>query len=190
MDLVAYAQIGSAVATVVLALMAFSQVREMRAARIEQQRPHVIVDADYGHRDVVSVVVRNIGAGAAKDVSFEFSAPLESTLKDPEDRSKRFVVSELPYLKEGMDYLAPGAEIRSGWDTYINLLDELAEKGPREGVTVTSRYRDLSGRSYTTPWKINPLKVEGALDFPGPVEKALRDLTKEVRNIGKKLPPQ
>ncbi len=79
MDLVAYAQVGSAVATVFLAAVALSQVLEMRAARIEQQRPHVIVDADYGHRDVISVVVRNIGAGTAKDVSFEFSAPLEST---------------------------------------------------------------------------------------------------------------
>ncbi len=80
MDLVAYTQVGSAVATVFLAAVALSQeVLEMRAVRIEQERPHVIVDADYGHRDVISVVVRNIGAGTAKDVSFEFSAPLEST---------------------------------------------------------------------------------------------------------------
>lgn len=172
MDFVAFAQVASAVATVVLAVVAFLQVQEVRRARIEQQRPHVIVDADYGHRDVVSIVVRNIGVGAAKNISFEFSEPIESTLNHYRDNSKKFIVSDLPYFKEGIDYLAPGSEIRSGWDTYINLLNEPSSEHLREGITVTTRYQDLFDRHYATAWKIDPLKIEGALHFDGPDEKA------------------
>src|SRR5215217_506250 len=107
MDFVAFAQVASAVATVVLAAVAWLQVQEVRKARMEQQRPHVIVDADYSHRDIISVVVRNIGAGAAKNISFSFSSPLESTLTDPFDPSKKFTVSDLPYLTQGRHRL-PG----------------------------------------------------------------------------------
>lgn len=150
MSFVAFAQVASALATVVLAIVALLQVLEVRKARIEQQRPHIIVDADYSHRSVIYVVVRNIGAGAAKNVSFEFSAPLKSTLQDPEGGPNSFVVSDLPYFKEGLDYLAPGSEIRSGWDTYINLLPLLATEGLEDGIEVKTSYQDLYGRDYST----------------------------------------
>ena len=189
-DFIAFAQVASAAATVVLAVVAWLQVREVRTARIDQQRPHVIVDAGYSYRDIISVVVRNIGAGAARNISFEFSEPLESgALSDPEDRSKPFVVSDLPFLKEGIDYLAPGSEVSSGWDTYVGQLKLLGDKKLRNGFTVTIRYEDLlSGKPYTTHWNINPSKIEGAWAFDDPQVKALRDLVKVMEKIHKKLP--
>lgn len=58
-DIVAVAQITVALGTLAIASLAYAPVREMREVRIAQERPHVIVDADYGHRDVISVIVRN-----------------------------------------------------------------------------------------------------------------------------------
>jgi hypothetical protein len=76
---------------------------EMRAQRTAVRRPQVIVDDDHDRLPEVDVVVRNVSQGPARDVSFEFSAPIES--------SEGFVVCELPHFKYGMDFLAPGGEI-------------------------------------------------------------------------------
>ncbi len=59
-------------------------LREMRESRVAHERPQVIVTAEYRQRSVIELVVRNIGRGAAKDITFEFSAPLESSISDQE----------------------------------------------------------------------------------------------------------
>ena len=51
---------------------------------------------------MVDLVVKNFGAGVVKDITFAFSEPLED--------STGFILSELPYLKEGMGFLGPGTE--------------------------------------------------------------------------------
>ena len=80
----------SALGTVILAVAVWFQIRtshqqvaatretidEMRESRRAQERPQVIVDADYSHYFLIYVVVRNIGRGAAKDIAFDFSAPI------------------------------------------------------------------------------------------------------------------
>jgi hypothetical protein len=71
------AGVAAAAGTFILAGLAYSQVREMRAARIAQERPQVIVDVDHSKPPLVNVVLRNIGQGAAKDITFDFSAPME-----------------------------------------------------------------------------------------------------------------
>jgi hypothetical protein len=53
-------------------------VEEIREARIAEERPHVIVDTDHSEPPMVDVVLRNIGKGAAKDITFEFSATMEA----------------------------------------------------------------------------------------------------------------
>jgi hypothetical protein len=85
-------------------------LREMQESRLAREHPQVIVLAGYRQRRVIEFVVRNIGRGAAKDIAFEFSAPLESSISDQEHPE---VIShnELPYFQEGLNFLAPGAEI-------------------------------------------------------------------------------
>lgn len=53
-------------------------VREMREERLSGGRPQVIVDDSYNRLPEVDILVRNVKGGAAKDISFEFSAPVES----------------------------------------------------------------------------------------------------------------
>lgn len=184
MDFTAWAQIFSAVATVVLAATALYQVREMRAARIAQQQPHIIVDADYSQRSVVKVVVRNIGSGAAKNITFDFSKPLESSIPHPRDSSKPYIVSDLPPFKDGIDYLAPGGAIPFGWDIEHQLMKLLEDRELYDGITVTSSYQDLHGRRYKTSWVINPLQLGLVIDFN---QKGMNELVQVAEKIHKKL---
>ncbi|MBA3390108.1 MAG: hypothetical protein M3397_09260 [Actinomycetota bacterium] len=190
MDLASIAQIASAIGTLVLAALTFAyvlftreMVKEARETRIIQERPEVIVDADYSDRDVVDVVVRNIGKGAAKDVTFDFSTPMESSTSIRKG-SEGVPLNELPYFKEGIEFLAPGAEIRAFWDTYIGLFPLLRNKGLSEGITITSRYKSLAGKSYETRWTINPLRLSGT---PHVKRRGENEIAKAVESISKDL---
>ena len=85
-------------------------LREMRESRTAHERPHVLVTAEYTHASPVEVVISNIGRGAAENITFEFSAPMESSVSYRRD-SEVVPLSELPHFKDGLNYLAPRAEI-------------------------------------------------------------------------------
>ena len=78
MEIAAIAQILSSLATFVVAAGILYQGREARKARNDQDRPQIIVDADYTGRFTTNIVVRNIGHGMAKNIAFEFSVPIQS----------------------------------------------------------------------------------------------------------------
>lgn len=177
---VAWAQISAAAGTLVLAFLAFAQVKELRETRIAQERPQVIVDADYSRDPLVLVAVRNIGKGAAKDITFEFSAPMISSFSIRES-SDILPVNEFPYFKDGIEFLAPGAEIVTLWDSAISLFPLLRDHGLEDGITITSKYHSLSGEYHETPWTINPLRIT-TVDVH---EKSVNDLVKEVEKIRK-----
>ena len=84
-------------------------------------RPQVIVDDDYSRLPEVDISIRNISEGAAKEISFEFSAPIES--------SDGRVISKLAYFQDGLSFLTPGKEITCHWGHLDTLLPFLKEKG-------------------------------------------------------------
>jgi hypothetical protein len=133
-------------------------LREMREQRISGGRPQVVIQARYDRLPMVDLVVRNFGAGVAKDITFAFSDPIED--------STGFVLSELPYLQEGMSFLGPGEEMACAWDNLDNLASFLREKGHNGGISVKVRYEDLAGESYETEWRINPLIYENNRHVP------------------------
>jgi hypothetical protein len=91
----AIAEMASAGAALILAFAVFFQIREarkqseassatvseMKESRLAQERPHIIVDTDHHTPPYVFVVIRNIGKGAAQNITFQFSAPVESPPK-------------------------------------------------------------------------------------------------------------
>jgi hypothetical protein len=127
-------------------------LREMREQRISGGRPQVVIQARYDRLPMVDLVVRNFGGGVAKDITFAFSDPIED--------STGFVLSELPYLQEGMSFLGPGEEVACAWDNLDNLAVFLREQGHKRGILVKVRYEDLAGEAYETEWRINPLGYE------------------------------
>jgi hypothetical protein len=115
-------------------------LEEMRAQRTAMGRPLVIVQEDYESLPELDVAIRNVSEGAARDIEFQFSAPIES--------SNGFVVSDLPYFKYGLDFLPPNGEITCYWDELDSLLPYLESKNLQNGIHVTVRYRDLSDALY------------------------------------------
>jgi hypothetical protein len=177
------AQVLSSLATLVVASGILYQGRQARKARDDAFRPQIIVDADYTGRFTTNIVVRNIGAGAAKDITFEFSSPLEST-------SGRDI-TELPYFRNGINFMAPHTDLASVWDSYQNVVQTLRDRGLTEGVTITSRYRDMQGETYETAWTINPLLLEGSgySDYKGYEDQvqAIEDEARATEKIASEL---
>ncbi len=176
MDVATVAQVASAIGTAGLtALFGFQlgvlykqvlvnrdTLQEMQEARTAHERPHVLVTAEFRHGTLAEIIVSNIGRGAAENITFEFSAPLESSVSYPRD-SEVVPPSELPHFREGLNYLAPGAEIATVWDYHANLVPLMREMGLQDGITVTSRYESLTGEPYETLWTINPLLMPASL---------------------------
>ncbi len=154
MDIAVLAQVLSSLATFVVAAGILYQGREARKARDDEDRPQIIVDADYTGRFTTNIVVRNIGHGIAKNITFEFSAPLQST--------SGYDITELPYFQNGINFMAPQTDLPAVWDSYQNVVKNLREKGLMEGITITSHYEDRQGEGYQTSWTINPLLLEGS----------------------------
>jgi hypothetical protein len=127
-------------------------VEEMRAQRLAGGRPMVIVDDNYENLPEIDIMIRNMVGGPAKDISFEFSAPVED--------SSGYCISDLDIFKNGLAFLSPNSEIGVYWDHLDSLLPYLREKGLEEGIWVTTRYKDLAGYSYETAWKLNPFVYE------------------------------
>jgi hypothetical protein len=142
-------------------------IKELREQRLSGGRPQIIVEARYSRFPKVDLTVRNITGGVAKDITFDFSAPIED--------SRGFVLSELPYFREGIDFLGPGEEIACNWDDLEPLIASLRKKGLNKGVTVTVSYEDLAGESYETAWRINPLLLAGNRFIPGQASQDLQD---------------
>src|SRR5215213_8202096 len=154
MDIAVLAQLLSSLGTLVVAAGILYQGRQARNARNDEDRPQIIVDADYTGRFTTNIVVRNIGHGIAKNITFEFSAPLQST--------SGYDITEMPYFEHGINFMAPQTDLVAVWDSYQNVVQNLRDKGLTEGITITSKYRDLNGEYYDTEWTINPLLLEGS----------------------------
>jgi hypothetical protein len=183
MDLATAAQLLSSTATLIVAAGILYQGREARKARNDEDRPQIIVDADYTGRFTTNIVVRNIGHGMAKNITFEFSAPIETT--SGED------ITDLPYFKHGINFMAPQTDIPSVWDSYQNVVQNLREKGLTEGITITSKYEDRQGEAYETEWTINPLLLEGSgySEYKGYEDEvqALEDQARALERIAKDI---
>ena len=157
-------------------------LREMREQRLSGGRPQVIIEARYSRLPMVDLAVRNFGGGVAKDISFDFSVPLED--------STGFVLSELPYFEEGMSFLGPGEEVACAWDQLDSLVTFLRERGHNEGILVKVRYEDLAGESYETEWRINPLIYEGNRHVPPQNHQAVENLLSALTRVSENTSPE
>jgi hypothetical protein len=183
MDIAVLAQLLSSVGTLVVAAGILYQGRQARNARNDEDRPQIIVDADYTGRFTTNIVVRNIGHGVARNITFAFSAPLQST--------SGYDITELPYFRNGINFMAPQTSLPAVWDSYQNVVENLREKGLTEGITITSYYEDRQGERYETEWTINPLLLEGSgySDYKGYEDEvqALEDQARALEKISQDL---
>jgi hypothetical protein len=145
---------------------------EMREQRTAMGRPLVIVQEDYDDLPKLDVAIRNVSEGAARDITFEFSAPLEN--------SGGFVISDLPYFRDGLDFLPPHGELSCYWDDLNALIPFLEKRDLRGGITVIVRYKDLSGAPYESRWRLNPFLYK---DTRLVRRKSMGDLVRAVERL-------
>ena len=146
-------------------------LRELREERISGGRPQVFVEASLLNLPVVELVVRNESGGAAKDITFELSSPIED--------SSGFVLPDLRYLREGIPFLGAGEKIHCLWDHIERLVPHLQEKGLRNGIAAKVSYKDLAGEACTSEWRINPLLYEGLRYGDSQLPQGSSDLSPE-----------
>ena len=187
MNVAAYTQITATVSNIIFFLVfvvAYYKLIKLNRETLRLQewqtlainRPQVIVDDDFNRLPEVDIVIRNISDGAAKDISFEFSAPVE--------RSDGTVVSDLAFFTNGLNFLSPDKEITCRWDHLDNLLPFLRERGLEQGIKVTTRYKDLAGESYETEWNLNPFVYKDGNYIQ---RQGIGDLTDATREISAKM---
>jgi hypothetical protein len=182
-DIAVLAQLLSSIGTLVVASGILYQGRQARKARDDTDRPQIIVDADYTGRFTTNIVVKNIGNGTAKNITFEFSAPLEC--------ANGHDITKLPYFKNGINFMAPQTDLPTVWDSYQNVVRNLRAKGLTDGITITSNYEDRNGEPYQTTWTINPLLLEGSgySDYKGYDDEvqAVQDQARALEKISEDL---
>jgi hypothetical protein len=182
-EIAVLANLLSSLGTLVVAAGILYQGRQALNARNDTDRPQIIVDADYTGRFTTNIVVRNIGHGVAKNITFGFSAPLQSTSGHD--------ITELPYFKHGINFMAPQTDLPAVWDSYHNVVENMRDKGLNEGITITSYYEDRNGERYETEWTINPLLLEGSgySDYKGYEDEvqALQDQARAMEKISEEL---
>jgi hypothetical protein len=129
-------------------------VEEMREEhQVGGGRPLITVSEDYATLPNLNILVKNSGGGPAKNVTFEFSSPIES--------SDGLVLSDLPFFKEGLPSLDAGASIACYWDTLDNLMPLIKEGRIASDTTVTVSYEDLNQNSYQHTWEVSARLYEG-----------------------------
>jgi hypothetical protein len=184
MDLVSIAQIVNPILqTVFIVVIGLGYYYTIRATQTMVQemrtehtagggRPLITVSENYANLPDMSIIVQNVGQGPAKDITFEFSEPIES--------SDGQVLSELPFFAEGLTSLAPGAKIGCYWDSLDNLLPAIKDGRVASDITVTVRYKDLNLTPYEHQWDVNPRLYEGIknVDYNN-----INDLVNVVRRI-------
>jgi hypothetical protein len=129
------------------------QVQEAFQARTTGGRPLIIVTEDYENLRTINLVVQNVGYGPAKNITFAFSSPVES--------SDGYVLSDLAFFEEGITSLAPGGRIVCYWDELPNLQPILQEGRLERSITVTVNYEDIIGGSYSHNWEVDPMLYQG-----------------------------
>ncbi|GAA4924177.1 hypothetical protein EV188_105247 [Actinomycetospora succinea] len=130
-------------------------VREVRQEFLAGGRPVVAVHDEFDHASrALSLAVENVGQGPAKNISFTFSRPIES--------SDGVEISGLPVFTIGLTSLSPGARITCFWDDLDDQMTFLRKNGlDGEDFQVTVCYTDLPGADYWNTWDIQPAVYEG-----------------------------
>ncbi len=167
------------VATVVYAVLTAALVHETRRMREVQTEPRIEVVAEPKEEyvNIITLLVRNIGAGPAYDVRFSFrgesSSEGEAALIDDFARSR--------FLVTGLKYLGPGQHMRSSY-TQMN---KDHDKKISARLLVTVEYNSALGRSYrdVLPIDFGEFKGYGHLGKPH-LYAIAQSLEKIDRHVG------
>ncbi len=147
------------------------QVWEARKLREGQSRPFVVIDFEPAAQIFFEIKIRNIGTMLARDVTFQFDPPLESTL---DEKPGYTPLRELSLFQDGIPSLPPGKEIAV-----------LFDKGPdRLAARLPDSYRVTV--SYTREPIKHPYREETVLDLK-PYWNVRRINRRDIHDVHERL---
>lgn len=162
---------------------AWRQVTEARKSREAQAQPYVVVsfEQDPYVPAMAIIVIANIGATVAKNVSVDFDPPLESAMEAEGSPSK---FSEWTALPDGISTLVPGQKVSSIFDSlYLRYSDKYFNQLPRQ-AKATVKYNDESGKCYDYEYNLD-FDVFHKMYFNSP--KSIEDVAKAVEDVARTL---
>ena len=166
------------IATVIYAWLTAKLVNETRRMREAQTEPSLQVV--YRNRDewinLLDVAVRNIGLGAAYDITFEIRAELKEGDKNDLVDS----LGKLGCFSKGLVYLGPNQELTSFW---TKLMDGHASKLDSR-VFIHCRYRSATGARYESQCVLDLSEIKGISRIGEP---PLLKIAKQLETIAKDL---
>lgn len=145
-------------------------VDEMKATRISQTRPHVIIDIELENH-IMYLVLRNIGNGVAREVCLSFNPPM----KDSHGR----IISDTPLFKK-VDYFPPEKKIKTMFDGGPDFFGSLPKLPRAYDVLITYNDDDEKPKKFQENIKIDLSIYENILYK---FEKGMNDLIKVLEDI-------
>lgn len=103
--------LATALVALAAAVIGLAQAREARRLRVEAAAPYVIVDIvpSVAWGNILNLVIENVGRTPAHDVSFDFSPPITTSLKD-------YDLAGSTLVQDGIPTLPPGRRISALFD--------------------------------------------------------------------------
>lgn len=162
-----------AVATVVYAVLTWRLVAETRKMREVQTEPNIFVSLQSKEEwaGLIDLVIQNIGLGAAHSLKFELRPDFEY--------SKGMFLSEVNFIKNGVNYLAPNQTIK-------HFLTGLVDNKELEKTELVFRieYENFMGKLYQKEYILDFSEFYGRrrVGHP-PLIDIAKNLEKIERNI-------
>jgi len=170
------------VATAVLALLTFIYVRLTKRILENQSNPCVIVSVihDDERPTILQLVIRNVGAGLAKDISFEFSRPIPARAWGvSENEAKTAEAMTVGPLMEGIPALGPGEQRRIDWGQYGGLTKNLG----REPIIIKCKFKNNRKAMLVVECKLDVKSFEGTVAAERPIAKIAGELEKISKDL-------
>jgi len=125
--------------TFVVSFLTFRSIYEMKAARIAEFRPRVVLDFDIPYEtSIIELIVKNEGRSAAKNIIIKTTPNLID--------SKKRNLSNFKMFKDGIKFLTGNKEIRQIFDSGPLYLTEDKTHPLQFNVELT--YEDVDGNKY------------------------------------------
>lgn len=160
------------IATVILAILTFQMVREMKKAREEDSRPYVYADFIFDS-SVIFIMVRNSGRTGAKNIKFTFDPSLIS--------SDNKNISDINMFKNGIKFLPPDKELK----TWFDMGPEFYKSKLPRAYTICIQYENIiTNKRYFEKYELDLETNEGIIYIR---KNTIHEAVKELENINKTL---
>ncbi|MBU1059064.1 MAG: hypothetical protein KJ804_12195 [Proteobacteria bacterium] len=172
----------TAVATLLLAILTFIYVRLTRSILATHSDPCVVLTVvhDPEHATILQLVARNVGAGLAYDIRFEFSHSLPEkafglTVADAKNAKK---MTTGPLIN-GIPALGPGESRKIDWGQYGGLMAAIGDSD----IIATCRFKKNNKEMPPTKCPLDVKSFVGTISTEAPMAKTARELAKISKSI-------